>query len=197
MHVLDILFAVVGLISLIIGIRRGMVSELFRFLALVVGFLAAFLFYPRAAAYAAFAPPQLAATLSFITIFIVAALVVLGIGWVIRKIVHLTPLGWIDHLFGGIFGLLKAGFLFWVLCLAFSFFPLGLDKLTLRHSRVYQTYQSLPAFLKPSGLSRLRETLKIGPSPASLHNLRKIGRTGARPAAKPQEKGAESGANEI
>ncbi len=170
MHILDILFAVIGIISIIIGFRRGLVSELFRLLALLAGFLAAYLFYRRGSEYLTFVPRQLSSTLSFIVLFIVAALVVLGIGWLIRKMIHLTPLGWIDSLLGGVIGLLKTFTLFWMLCLGFTLFPFAISKLTLHHSLVYQTYRKLPGCLKMSGLTQLREMLKIDTVPAMQHH---------------------------
>jgi hypothetical protein len=94
---------------------------------------------------------------------------VLGLGWVVRKMVHLTPLGWIDSLFGGVLGLLKAVILFWMLCLAFTIFPFGIDKLALHRSMVFQTYKKLPGIVKLPGLNKLRETLKIDPLP-DLHS---------------------------
>jgi membrane protein required for colicin V production len=170
MHILDILFVVIGIISIIIGIRRGLVSELFRLLALLAGFLSAYLYSRRGAEYLTSVPKQLASTLSFIIIFIAAALIVLGIGWVIRKMVHLTPLGWIDSLFGGVIGLLKTFTFFWMLCLGFTLFPFTISKLTLHHSLVFQTYRKLPGCLKLSGLAELRGMLKIDPVPATQHH---------------------------
>lgn len=197
MHTLDILFVVIALVFVIIGIRRGLVSELFRLIALVAGFLAAFLYYPKAAAFLTFVPPPVSLTFAFIVLFIVTALIVLAIGWVIRKMIHLTPLGWIDHLFGGAIGFLKTVFLFWILCFAFAMFPLRIDKMILHRSTVFQIYKKLPGCLKPAGLIRLRKTLNIDPFPAVHPQTPKNGRRGALPWAPPQEKNADSTTNEI
>jgi membrane protein required for colicin V production len=196
MHTLDILFAIIAVVFVIIGIRRGLISELFRLIALVAGFLAAFLYYPKAAAFLTFVQPPLSFTIGFIILFIVTALIVLIIGLAIRKMIHLTPLGWIDHLFGGAIGLLKTVFLFWILCCAFAMFPLGINKMILHRSTIFQTYKKLPGFLKPAGLARLRETLKINPFPAMHPQMREKNRHGKLPW-EPREKNADSTANEI
>jgi membrane protein required for colicin V production len=196
MHTLDILFVIIALVFVIIGMRRGLVSELFRLIALVTGFLAAFLYYPKATALLTFVPPSLSFTLAFIILFIVTALIVLAIGWMIRKMIHLTPLGWIDHLLGGAIGLLKTVFLFWILCFAFAMFPLSMDKIILHRSTVFHIYKKLPEFLKPAGLARLRKTLKIDPFPTMHPHMLNKGHSGERPWG-PQERNADSPANVI
>src|SRR5664279_672487 len=114
MHTIDILFFIACLFFIITGIRRGLIGEIFRLLALVAGFCAAFLFYAEIARYISFGKPYFPNALAFIVIFLIAALSIIGIGWIIKKIIHLTPLGWADYLFGGILGLAKATFIFWV-----------------------------------------------------------------------------------
>jgi uncharacterized membrane protein required for colicin V production len=160
MHTLDIIFTVACVFFIIIGIRRGLVGESFRLLALLTGFSAAFLFYTEASCYLHFNNRYAAHALSFVIIFIIAALLVLGIGWAIKKIIHLTPLGWIDYFFGGAIGLVKAVFIFWIICLTFASFPGTLKKTKVDHSLVFSTYERLPRTLKNDAILRLRDTLK-------------------------------------
>ncbi len=108
----------------------------------------------------------------------------------------MTPLGWIDFFFGGAIGLLKTAFLFWILCFALSVFPLGINKMTLHRSMVFQTYKRLPGYLKPAGLARLRETLKIDSFPAIRPQMLNKGRR-REPPREPQEKNNDSAANVI
>ena len=160
MHTFDILFIIAGAFFMFIGIRRGLVGELFRLLALIVGFFAAFLYYQEVAALLRFAPPTLARAASFTLIYLAAALAVVGVGWVIKKVIHLTPLGWIDYLFGGAIGLTKTVLIFWIICLSLSAFPLSRPKLNVNRSFVFQTYKNLPRSLRLDGITAVRDALK-------------------------------------
>jgi uncharacterized membrane protein required for colicin V production len=197
MHTLDIFFVVIGIVFLILGFRRGLVSELFRLIALIAGFLSAYLYYPKAAGYLNFVPPQLSFTLAFILLFIVTAMVILGIGWAVRKMVHLTPFGWIDSFFGGLIGLIKTVIVFWMLCLAFSMFPFTLNKLTLHGSMVFQTYKNLPRSLQLSGLTGLRGLLKPGSVPPAHRPTPPNKRNHESPAGEHEEKNDDSAQNVI
>jgi uncharacterized membrane protein required for colicin V production len=46
MHTLDIFFCIAAVFFIVVGVRRGLIGELFRLLALVFGFIVAFLYYP-------------------------------------------------------------------------------------------------------------------------------------------------------
>jgi len=93
-------------------------------------------------------------------LYIIAFLFVLLIGWVVKKAVHLTPLGWVDHIFGGAIGLLKALIIFWVVCLSVSSFPKSADRFHAARSHVYKTYKKLPDALKLVYLTGVRDALK-------------------------------------
>jgi membrane protein required for colicin V production len=160
MHTIDILFLIACIFLIIIGIRRGLVGEVFRLLALAAGFCAAFLYYPEAAAYLHFGNRYFCNALAFIVIFLAAALIIIGIGWVIKKIIHLTPLGWIDYFFGGVIGLVKAMFIFWVICLSFASFPATVNKMKVNNSFVFATYNKLPPALKLDAILQFRNSMK-------------------------------------
>jgi membrane protein required for colicin V production len=142
------------------GIRRGLVGEVFRLLALIAGFYTAFLFYTEAAAFFHFSNQYLSNALAFIVIFLIAAVIIIGIGWVIKKIIHLTPLGWIDYLFGGIIGFIKAVFIFWVICLSFASFPATVKKMNVNRSFIFSMYKKLPPVLKLDAILNIRDSMK-------------------------------------
>lgn len=175
MHTIDILFLITSIFFIIIGIRRGLVGEVFRLLALIAGFCAAFLFYTEAAACIPFGKPYIANALAFIIIFLIAAVIIIGIGWVIKKIIHLTPLGWVDQLFGGAIGLVKAMFIFWVVCLSFASFPATVKKMKVNKSIIFSTYKKIPLALKLDAMLQVRDSIKKGMGlniPAQLQKTR-------------------------
>ena len=104
MHTLDIFFCIAAVFFIVIGIRRGLIGELFRLFALIAGFIVAFLYYPDLSRLLNIKNPTIATPLCFSILYLITALSVIGAGWLIRKVVHLTPLGWFDYLFGGAIG---------------------------------------------------------------------------------------------
>jgi membrane protein required for colicin V production len=160
MHTIDIIFIVVTIFFVITGIRRGLIGEIFRLLAMIAGFCAAFLFSTELATRFHFSNQYFSDGLSFIIIFLIAALIIIGIGWVIKKIIHLTPLGWVDYLFGGAIGLAKAVFIFWVICLSFASFPATVKKMKVNKSIVFSTYNKIPSTLKLDAMLQVRDSIK-------------------------------------
>ena len=160
MHTIDIIFLIAAVFFIVTGIRRGLVGEVFRLLALIAGFCAAFLFSAEPAAYFHFSNRYFSDALAFLIIFLAAAFIVIGIGWVVKKIIHLTPLGWIDYFFGGVIGLSKAVFIFWVACLSFASFPATVKKMNVNNSIVFALYKKLPPVLKLDAMLHIRNSMK-------------------------------------
>lgn len=160
MHTLDIFFCIAAVFFVVIGIRRGLIGELFRLLALILGFIVAFLYYPDLARLLKISSPAVATPLCFTLIYLATALTVIGIGWLLRKVVHLTPLGWLDYIFGGAIGFSKVVIIFWVVCLSFSTFPLTIKRMHLKKSVVYATYTRLPEHLKFDGMVKIRDSFR-------------------------------------
>jgi uncharacterized membrane protein required for colicin V production len=176
MHTLDIFFCIGAVFFIVVGVRRGLIGELFRLVALVVGFFAAFLYYQDLAHLLNISSLHLSTAVSFSIIYISIFLLVIGAGWVLRKIVHLTPLGWFDYIFGGAIGLAKVMIIFWVVCLSFSTFPATAKRIHLDRSAVYKTFRSLPAGLKIDGMIKVRNSLKKNiehETPQTIQNTRK------------------------
>jgi membrane protein required for colicin V production len=160
MHTIDIFFCIGAIFFIVVGVRRGLIGELFRLLALVAGFFAAFLYYPDLARIFKIASPHVSTALSFAVIYAAVFLAVIGAGWLLRKLVHLTPLGWFDYLFGGLIGLAKTIIIFWVVCLSFSTFPAAVKRMHLNRSLVYKTYTGLPNPLKMDHLIKTRNAIR-------------------------------------
>ena len=77
-----------------------------------------------------------------------------------KEIIHLTPLGWVDQLFGGAIGLVKAMFIFWVVCLSFASFPATVKKMKVNNSFVFATYKRLPSVLKIDAMLQVRDSMR-------------------------------------
>ncbi len=109
MNWFDILLIVGIIFSTYWSFRQGFILELFYFLAFVIGLLIAFFFYPsfQPLVEIVFEASDLAATLSFITVFIIAAAVLVLLGLLCHNFVHFIKLGFFDRLAGALLGLLR------------------------------------------------------------------------------------------
>lgn len=162
MHTLDIIFLVLGLIFLVIGIKRGLSGEIIRVLAMVLGFVFAFVYYNDIAAFFSDikTPLQIKNAAAFVIIYIVVVLLVLILGWIIKKLINFTMLGWIDRILGGFIGLFKAALLAWAVCLSISSFHVKSIQTDFSQSIVYSTYKKLPDNLHLKALVKAKHSLR-------------------------------------
>ena len=110
MNILDVIFLVLIGASVLYSLVRGLVREIFSFLAIILGFFGASYGYPRAAEWLGRWVEQetVAQILGFAVLFLLVALGVSLLGKLLSKVVHKGGLGWADRLGGAAFGLLKA-----------------------------------------------------------------------------------------
>ncbi|KMQ51145.1 colicin V production family protein [Chitinispirillum alkaliphilum] len=162
MHIyLDIVILILSVILVIVGAKRGFIKEVFRFAAMILGFFIAFVYFRDLVQVLDFItlPIQIVSTISFLLIFITSALFILGIGWIVRKVTHLTILGWADRLLGATIGLFKALLIGWVSCLSLSTIPSQSTQAQFDESIVFGLYKSLPQNFSIQGMENMR--LKI------------------------------------
>lgn len=150
MQTFDIVTIAVYSLFITIGIYRGFIKEVFQIAAMLGGFTGAYLTYPALSAKLTFISENegTVTVLSFITAFIFCFLLILASGWIIKKIVHMTPLGWIDRLIGAISGFLKASILLIVFVLSMNALPDFELKNAFSDSHSFQTVNKLPFVLK-------------------------------------------------
>lgn len=162
MHTLDIIFLIMSSVFIIIGIKRGLIGEIIRLSAMIGGFIVAFLYYPDVSAYLPLArvPLSIKNGISFLVVYIIVALIIIALGWGVKRIVHLTVLGWVDRVFGAAIGFFKAAMIAWVFCLSISSFPVERVENNLTKSLVYRTYKNLPHTIKLNNIIKYRSTLK-------------------------------------
>lgn len=171
MYIVDIVFLLLAIVFVVIGIRRGLIGEIVRVVALLAGCIVSFVYYRQATKLLLFLPLPSSArtTISFILIYIAVALVVMLIGWIIQKIVRIILLGWLDRLLGGATGLLKVVIIAWALLFVVSMYATTAFLRVLERSttcRVLLHIQppvKLASKMLPPSLRELLETKPTSP----------------------------------
>lgn len=128
MNPFDILILVILAYGLIRGVFRGLVREISSIIGVLGGFYAAYTYYPRLAQWMApwISNPAYLNILSFIVIFSLVVTIVAILAVVIKYLLNIAYLGWIDRIGGALFGLLKGGLVCCVLFIVLtSFLPKG------------------------------------------------------------------------
>ncbi|MCD6185467.1 MAG: CvpA family protein [Deltaproteobacteria bacterium] len=127
MNPLDMLIVVILSFCMIRGVFRGLVSELFAIIGVLSGFYTAYTYYLKIAnPLSAWVSNRAYLNISsFLIIFCVTFLVINFLGLLVRYILNIVFLGWVDRIFGSIFGLIKGILIVSILLIAFTSF---LDK---------------------------------------------------------------------
>jgi membrane protein required for colicin V production len=124
MNMMDmIIIAVISFLT-VRGIFRGLTRELASIVGLIAGFYGAFMFYPRIVL---FFPDKIksgayADILGFAVIFCGVVLAVHLLGVLIRFLLGITMLGWVDRLLGAGFGAVKGALFLGVIFFAIARF---------------------------------------------------------------------------
>ena len=128
MNPFDILIVTILCYGLIRGIFRGLVREIASIVGILGGFYAAYTYYPRVANLISHLIDSQAYLniLSCLIIFSVVVIIVGILAVIIKYLLNIAYLGWIDRVSGAIFGLLKAGLVVCVLFIVLTaFLPQG------------------------------------------------------------------------
>lgn len=182
MHAFDIILAIIAVVFIFTGIKRGLIGEVIRLAAMIAGCVVAFLYYHQLSAIAPISrlPVQqhIRNGVSFIIIYVACAAAIIIAGWFIKKVVHLTPLGLVDRLVGGGIGLLKALLIAYIACLSISSLPLQRIRSDFRTSVVFRAYSTMPEFFSLTSL--LKKKAKVvtifGKSPPASSAHKEISR---------------------
>jgi len=112
MNWLDILLAVILVIAVFIGLRRGLIKTVFALVGLVLGvFVAGRLYEPFGDWLSSFMGDSIARIVAYAIILICVLVLAAVLASFVRRTIALTPLGWVDSLVGGVLGLLVCGVL--------------------------------------------------------------------------------------
>ena len=117
MNYLDIIISAPVIIGIIIGLKRGVVKEVFAIVGIVLGIFAARAFAGDAAVWMQQQVSNwdinLLRPIATFTIFVLVAVVCNLLAYLLTKLFKLISLGWLNRLIGGLFGAVK-----WILILA-------------------------------------------------------------------------------
>ena len=141
MNLLDVIVAVVLIVSIVLAFRKGFVKELLGLGSLVVGFLLGAWFYRSAAEpfKGVVKSENIALFLGFSVVFLGTLLVGVLVIWVAQRLLKFAKIQWFDQLLGAAFGFIRG----WVLG---SIFFLALTSFNLQSDRV-KSSQLAPYFL--------------------------------------------------
>jgi len=109
MSTVDWLFAGLLGLSMLTGLWRGLVRELFSVISWVAAFFLSQWFAPQASEYLplAGASETIRYAAGFVAVFIAALLVGGMLGWLLQKVISTVGLGLIDRLLGAVFGMVR------------------------------------------------------------------------------------------
>jgi membrane protein required for colicin V production len=128
MNPFDILIVTILAYGLIRGIFRGLVREISSIVGVLGGFYAAYLYYPHAAKLmsAWISNSAYLNILSYLVIFSMVVIIVGILAVVIKYLLNIAYLGWVDRVCGALFGALKGGLVICVLFIVLTaFLPKG------------------------------------------------------------------------
>jgi len=156
----DMVIGVIALVFGIIGAKRGLIREVFRFAAFLAGFFVAFLYYrDLQGAMGGFKNQTVAAATAFVTLFVAVFILVTLVGYLLRKFTDAVTLGWVDHVFGLIFGLLKVGIIAWAACLSIASLPVRKIQTEFDRSVVYKGYKAMPKSFSLDAMEDMRRSI--------------------------------------
>jgi membrane protein required for colicin V production len=109
MNWLDIVIAIVLVVSIIMGIKTGLIKVVLYMAGLILGIFLAGQFYQSFGDIMTFLPDTAASILAYIVILVVVLVVAIILGAVLSKIISGIALGWLNRLGGAIIGLVTGG----------------------------------------------------------------------------------------
>jgi membrane protein required for colicin V production len=159
MNILDIIFLVLIAASVIYSLIKGLVTEIFSLLAIILGFFGASYGYSRTAEWLKgwVGHETLSTIIAFAFLFLLVAIAVSLLGRLLSRLIHKGGLGWADRMGGAAFGFLKAVLLIAILLLVLTAFLPPQSRLLLESkiSPVALTVAGGLSFLVPEKFHRL------------------------------------------
>lgn len=169
MNGLDIAILCILGFTLIRGVMTGLIQSVSGVIGSVAGFYAAYFYYPSLSEFLKqwMEPGTVLNMVSFFAIFCGVLIAVTILGRILKWLMKIVFLGWVDRLGGGAVGLLKGGIIVSVLVIALTSFlspksPLLKDSAVLPYvSKVSELMMEIvPADFKGNSFKLNMETLK-------------------------------------
>ena len=132
LNILDLVFLIIISLSVLVGIIKGFIRELFSLFFLVAAGILAFLFYSDAGAFYIkyLGNKELAHFAGFITVFVIVLIVGAVVTYFIKKILTVGPLKTVDRILGAVFGLLRGILIAGIIVFALIIFPINENLIT-------------------------------------------------------------------
>lgn len=170
----DVIILVIAAVLVISGVMHGLIRSVCRFVALLCGFLVAWMYCRDLQAWlvssTSSADGNSAFLTAFLIIFIVVSSVVLLLGHLLVKLLDKLELGWIDRLGGAALGLLKAGIIMWAACLSISSLPAKIFEEKFGTSVVFKAYEAMPKSFSLESMEGWRNSIRGGKGGAEPDN---------------------------
>lgn len=127
MNGLDIVIIAIITISIAFGLKTGLIKRAFSLLAIVLGLSVASRTYLQSAGILenVIHNPNVCKGLSFAIVFILVAIAITVVGRLLKGMVNLLLLGWVDRIGGAVLGLIGAAILFGAILLVITKFPIA------------------------------------------------------------------------
>lgn len=158
MNTLDIVILLVLAFAVIRGLFRGFVGEISSIVGIVIGFILANRYHEQVLPLVGsiLPDPAIASLLSYALIFITGLILVLIIAGILRHLLKISLLGWLDRLAGASMGLIKGALLSVLIVLALTTFlsPRAEVLSTSRFAPYVNQFSALLADLMPPNLRR-------------------------------------------
>lgn len=110
MNWVDIVILCVCTVLVLLGVKRGLVDQIFSAAAIIGGILCALIFYDMAGELLInrdiLENRSIANIIGFLAIFLFSYIIIQVLGWLASKLVGTLKLGWLNRLSGGVVGFL-------------------------------------------------------------------------------------------
>jgi membrane protein required for colicin V production len=149
LNILDIVFLVVVFFSILLGVIKGFIRELFSLVFLVIAVAVSFLFYYEAGTFLMkyLDNRELSNFVGFISIFVLILVIGAVVTYFLKKILTVGPLKSVDRILGGVFGLLRGILISGIIVFGLILFPIDGNLLGKSRLSPYVT-SSIDFFLK-------------------------------------------------
>lgn len=149
MNILDIVFLLVVFLSILFGVIKGFIREIFSLVFLVLAVIISFLFYYEAGTFLMkyIDSRDVANFAGFIGIFTIILIIGAVVTYFVKKVLTIGPLKSVDRILGGVFGLIRGILISGVIVFALLAFPTN-DNLLVKSRLTPYIVSVIDVFLK-------------------------------------------------
>lgn len=148
MNILDIILVIILGLSILLGILKGFIRELFSLAFFIIAVVLSFLFYYEVGGIymSGLKNRDVSNFAGFITIFVLVLIIGAVVTYFVKKIFTIGPLKAIDMILGGLFGLLRGILIASIIVLALIVFPVN-DNLIVKSQLSPYVIKSIEVFV--------------------------------------------------